>query len=156
NYADCAQTITVNATTVPTIICPGPLTVNCTSVPMPDTSLVTASDGCGGSAVMVSFVGDLLSASNNCFNQLVITRTYRATDPCGNSAECGQTITVLPINHAPLAINDAYSVNEDTLLSIAAPGLLANDTDPDGDSLTANVVTAPAHGSLTLNADGSL
>src|SRR5207249_1138184 len=35
------------------------------------------------------------------------------------------------------------------------PGLLANDTDIEGDSLSAALVNGPAHGSLTLNADGS-
>ena len=38
---------------------------------------------------------------------------------------------------------------------MAAPGVLGNDTDPDGDPLTAVLVTGPSHGSLTLNADGS-
>ena len=33
--------------------------------------------------------------------------------------------------------------------------MLANDTDPNGDALTAVLVTNPAHGTLTLNADGS-
>ena len=37
----------------------------------------------GGGSPTVSFVGDTLSASN-CANQFVITRTYRATDACGN------------------------------------------------------------------------
>src|SRR5207302_1545755 len=51
--------------------------------------------------------------------------------------------------------NDAYSTAEDTAISVAAPGVLGNDTDVDGDSLTAVLVAGPAHGSLTLNANGS-
>src|SRR5262249_18613196 len=51
--------------------------------------------------------------------------------------------------------NDAYSLNQDTVLTIAAPGVLANDTDVDGDPLTAILVSGPVHGTLTLNADGS-
>src|SRR5262249_22615466 len=39
--------------------------------------------------------------------------------------------------------------------SIAAPGVVKNDTDIDGDSLSSRVVTGPAHGTLTLNLDGS-
>src|SRR5207237_7034740 len=35
------------------------------------------------------------------------------------------------------------------------PGILANDADPDGDALSAVLATFPAHGTLTLNADGS-
>jgi VCBS repeat-containing protein len=40
-------------------------------------------------------------------------------------------------------------------LSVAALGVLANDTDRDGDRLTAALVTAPAHGRVTLASDGS-
>ena len=38
---------------------------------------------------------------------------------------------------------------EDTVLTVAAPGVLGNDSDPDGDPLTAVLVTGPSHGSLT-------
>jgi VCBS repeat-containing protein len=61
---------------------------------------------------------------------------------------------VLSVNAAPVASDDAYSTAEDEPLVIAAPGVLANDTDSDGDTLTASVLSGPAHGTLTLNADG--
>jgi VCBS repeat-containing protein len=57
-------------------------------------------------------------------------------------------------NRAPAAAPDAYSTAEDTPLTVAAPGVLANDSDLDGDALNAALVSGPAHGSLTLNADG--
>jgi VCBS repeat-containing protein len=61
-----------------------------------------------------------------------------------------------PENNAPVAVNDAYTTMEDTELVVdAASGVLANDTDADGDVLTVVLVTPPAHGSLTLNPDGS-
>jgi VCBS repeat-containing protein len=41
------------------------------------------------------------------------------------------------------------------VLTVATPGVLGNDSDPDGDPLTAVLVTGPSHGSLTLNANGS-
>ncbi|TQV64834.1 MAG: S8 family serine peptidase [Halothiobacillaceae bacterium] len=59
-----------------------------------------------------------------------------------------------PINRAPLANPDGYAVNEDMTLTVAAPGVLANDSDPDGDALTAVLASGPAHGSLSLNAGG--
>ena len=40
-------------------------------------------------------------------------------------------------------------------MNVAANGVLANDTNADGGTLTAVLGTRPAHGSLTLNADGS-
>ncbi|MBW8883856.1 MAG: tandem-95 repeat protein, partial [Planctomycetia bacterium] len=47
------------------------------------------------------------------------------------------------------------STPEDTLLSIAAPGVLANDSDPEGDSLKAILASQAAHGTVTLNISGS-
>lgn len=55
----------------------------------------------------------------------------------------------------PVANNDAYSTNEDIALTVPAPGVLGNDNDVDGDTLTAILVSGPSRGTLTLNADGS-
>ncbi|MFD7560477.1 FG-GAP-like repeat-containing protein [Streptomyces sp. NPDC059835] len=59
-------------------------------------------------------------------------------------------------NRTPAASNESYNhIGADTPLVVGAPGVLGNDTDPDGNTLTASLVTGPAHGTLTLNADGS-
>jgi len=50
---------------------------------------------------------------------------------------------------------DIYSMGQGTTLTVAAPGVLGNDTDDDSAVLTAAVTTAPSHGALTLIADGS-
>ena len=82
--------------------------------------------------------------------------TYTVTDGNGNVDNATVNITVNPTNDAPEATNDTYNVTEDTALVIdAASGVLANDTDIDGDTLTVSAFTNPANGSLTLNADGS-
>ncbi|MES2097137.1 MAG: Ig-like domain-containing protein, partial [Pseudomonadota bacterium] len=60
-----------------------------------------------------------------------------------------------PPNQAPVAVADSYTTAEDTTLTIAAAGVLANDTDADGNALKAVLVAGPAHGTLTLNANGS-
>ena len=67
------------------------------------------------------------------------------------------TITVNPVNDAPVANSDGpYSVNEGGTLTVAAPGVLANDTDIDGPSLMTFFVSDPENASsFTLNADGS-
>ncbi|MCL4641705.1 MAG: Ig-like domain-containing protein, partial [Olivibacter sp.] len=55
-------------------------------------------------------------------------------------------------NQAPVAMDDAVSVREDT------PGtgnVLTNDSDPEENALTASLVTAPVNGTIVLNADGS-
>ncbi len=54
----------------------------------------------------------------------------------------------------PVAAADSYSVAEDTPLSIAAAGVLGNDSNPGGGSLSAVLVSGPSHGSLSLAADG--
>ena len=57
--------------------------------------------------------------------------------------------------NSPVAVADSYTTTQNTALVVAAPGVLANDTDPNGDALTAVLATNPAHGTLALNADGS-
>lgn len=84
------------------------------------------------------------------------TFTYLASDGSDDSAETTVTITVSPTNDAPLSTADDYAVGEDSTLTVdAAAGVLANDTDPDGDGLTATVVDDVTNGTLTLNSDGS-
>lgn len=65
-----------------------------------------------------------------------------------------QTTTV-GANTAPLAGDDAYSLAEDGSLTVAAPGVLGNDSDADTDPLTATLVTDVTNGTLSLAPDGS-
>jgi hypothetical protein len=65
------------------------------------------------------------------------------------------TRTVLVGGQPPTAVNDAYSVLQDTALSVGAPGVLANDTGSSGTTLSASLVGSPTHGTLTFNSDGS-
>lgn len=58
-------------------------------------------------------------------------------------------------NQPPVATVDTYTTAEDVLLAATNDGLLSNDTDPDGDMLTAELVSGPSHGSLGLNPDGT-
>jgi hypothetical protein len=58
-------------------------------------------------------------------------------------------------NVPPVSSDDAFGAFEDAPLAIAAPGVLANDSDADGGSLKALLASAPAHGSVTLEFDGS-
>ncbi|NEU08701.1 tandem-95 repeat protein, partial [Flavihumibacter sp. R14] len=58
-------------------------------------------------------------------------------------------------NDAPVALNDAYNTTEETPVSVPLPGVMTNDSDIDGDAITAIKVTDPANGTLVFNADGS-
>lgn len=85
-----------------------------------------------------------------------VTFTYRINDGTTTSAPITVTLTVAAVNDPPVAVADSYTVNEDGTLTVdAAAGVLTNDTDVEGDAKTAEVVTNPAHGTLTLNANGS-
>src|SRR5207253_3229170 len=53
------------------------------------------------------------------------------------------SVTVLPVNRAPVAVADSATTAEDTAATIA---VLGNDADADGDTLSAVLVSAPAHG----------
>ena len=58
-------------------------------------------------------------------------------------------------NQPPAAANDSYTTPQGTSLNVAAPGVLGNDSDPEGDALAAQIANQPTHGTVTLNADGS-
>ena len=92
-----------------------------------------------------------------------LTATYAGDDGFLTSSTT-QTHTVA--NRAPTALGDGYSTNEDTALTVAAPGVLGNDSDPDsGDTLTAipvelavacRVVRAERERVVQLHAGGEL
>ncbi|RMF88168.1 MAG: hypothetical protein D6739_00520, partial [Nitrospirae bacterium] len=77
------------------------------------------------------------------------------SDPAGLTATTSFTVTVTEPNRPPVATDDLYTARTGQTLTVAAPGVLANDTDPDGDPLTATVVRGPTNGVLNFNPDGS-
>jgi len=60
-----------------------------------------------------------------------------------------------PTNAAPTAASDKYGASRDDSLAVAAPGVLANDSDSNGDALTVKLDRNAAHGTLTLESNGS-
>lgn len=81
--------------------------------------------------------------------------TYIASDGT-DSTTATVEIEVTNVNDPPEPSDDLYEVEQDSTLDVsAANGVLANDTDPDGDGLTAERLSGPSSGSLTLNSDGS-
>ncbi len=83
--------------------------------------------------------------------------TYQAFDGINSSNIATVSIFVLNTNEIPIAGNDSYTVNEDTLLSISSSGVLINDSDPDSSplALTSVISMDAVHGSVLLNSDGS-
>lgn len=81
------------------------------------------------------------------------TFTYRVND--GDEFSNAATVTLI-VNSRPVATAGAYQANEDTALNVsAASGVLQGDTDAENDPLTAVLLTPPAHGTVSLAANGS-
>jgi len=85
------------------------------------------------------------------------TFTYRALDGMYQSPVVTVIITIYALtNHPPIGVMDAYSVEFNTTLSVdALSGVLVNDSDPDGDVITAVLLGDASFGSLDLQRDGS-
>jgi len=64
-------------------------------------------------------------------------------------------VAVMEVNEAPVAVDDSYLV-ANASLTVAAPGVLVNDSDADlpANGLTANLVVGPTSGVLNLSSDG--
>ncbi len=85
-----------------------------------------------------------------------------AGDPCadnldndGDGFRDGEDSDCAAPNQPPVAVDDSYVTDEDVTLSVPAPGVLGNDSDADGDALTAVLDSPAANGVVTLAADGS-
>ncbi|MBX7050476.1 MAG: tandem-95 repeat protein [Flavobacteriales bacterium] len=78
--------------------------------------------------------------------------TYQVCDDDGNCDTVTVIINVIPINDAPVGLDDEYTINEDTTLD---GDVSINDSDVDGDNLTYIVLDDVDNGVLVLNADGT-
>jgi M6 family metalloprotease-like protein len=79
--------------------------------------------------------------------------TYTISDGRGGSAGATVSVMVQSTNQGPSAVNDYAVTDEDMAVTVV---VLANDSDPDGDSLTVSGVSQPAHGLAEVNGDGSI
>src|SRR5439155_207306 len=121
-------------------------------------------DGDTLSAVLVSQPthGSLTLNSNGSFSYVPAANyngsdsfTYKANDGQADSGIATVSITITVVKDAPVAVDDSYTTTEDTIFLLDALPMLANDSDVDGDTLNAVLVSQPTHGSLTLNSNGS-
>ncbi len=78
----------------------------------------------------------------------------RVSDGIQWSSTRSVAISILNVNEAPTAIGESFSIRTDQIVSVSAPGLLANDDDVDGNSLFPVVVTGPANGTISLSTTG--
>jgi FtsP/CotA-like multicopper oxidase with cupredoxin domain len=81
--------------------------------------------------------------------------SYHASSGSLSSNVVAVTINVAAVNDPPVAVADAHQATVGTPLMVAAPGVLANDSDVDGDAISALLVVGPNGGTLSLSANGS-
>lgn len=81
--------------------------------------------------------------------------TYTINDGQGGSDTATVSVTVTNVNDAPIATGEGYVTNSNTALNVAVPGVLGNDSDIDGPSLSAQLVSNVSHGTLSLQSNGS-
>lgn len=102
--------------------------------------------------------------ADNAFGTAIITVTAVDRGPSGNGNQNSSvpttfTINLAPVNDIPVAVDDHYQGNENSLLNVAAKGLLLNDTDIDFPNDTLSVVaetlTSTFGAVVVVNADGS-
>jgi T1SS-143 domain-containing protein len=116
---------------------------------------VTGATAANGTVTVDPVTGELTYTPNANFNGSD-TISYTVSDGNGGVSTGTVTVVVAPVGDAPVAVDDVVSTTEDTPFS-SVVSLVANDSDPDGDALTAVAGTfATAQGgSVTINADGS-
>ncbi len=126
NFAECAQIITVDDTTPPTLNCPPDITIDCATSPDPvNTGDATSTDNCGAEPT--------LTYSDSQVDN-VITRTWTATDLCGNPSNCAQTITLADTTPPTITTcPDGFTV--ECVAEIPGPDIdlitVTDDCDPD-------------------------
>ncbi|MBI1782772.1 MAG: T9SS type A sorting domain-containing protein [Sphingobacteriales bacterium] len=91
NTSSKSQLITVNDVTPPVLsAAPANVTVKCAS-DVPAAAVLTATDNCGG---VPSVTSSDVKTPGSCINKFTVTRTWTATDACGNTSTKSQLITV--------------------------------------------------------------
>jgi Cadherin-like domain/Bacterial Ig domain len=85
---------------------------------------------------------------------------YQVSDSSGAVSQALATFSVTAINDAPVAVGETISENEDTTLVISQAALLQNDSDvdvaTDSQVLSITAVFNAQHGTVTLNANGTI
>ncbi|MCW5557601.1 MAG: Ig-like domain-containing protein, partial [Verrucomicrobiae bacterium] len=84
----------------------------------------------------------------------LVTFRYTLNDTQDDAFPATAFLNILPANRAPVAANDTLAAFQDSATALS--GLLANDTDADGDALKVIPATQPAHGRLSFNQNGEL
>ncbi|MES2823984.1 MAG: retention module-containing protein [Pseudomonadota bacterium] len=148
-----SDSLLVNEDT-PVIYTAAQLLGNDSDIDLDTLSIASVTSGANGTAVL-NPDGTVTFTPNANFNG-VADFTYIATDGSLVSSAATVSVTVAPINDAPVAVNNSLLASEDTPVIYTAAQLLGNDTDIDLDTLSIASVTSGANGTAVLNVDGTV
>src|SRR5205823_5575664 len=122
NFAECSQKVTIVDTTKPAITCIADKTVECT---VPWTfDPPSASDTCGNAHITI--ISTSTNRVGHCGNTFDTTRTWRATDDCGNFPECSQKVTIVDTTKPAISCAGDKTVECTSIWDFDAPS--ASDT----------------------------
>ena len=129
--ATCVQEITIVDTTPPTLTIPADVTIECDASSLPaDIGSATAADACDDNPAITYADAETVGA---CAGQAVITRTWTATDACGNAASADQIITIVDTTAPVLNIPTDVTVQcgDETSPATTGDATAVDNCDPD-------------------------
>jgi M6 family metalloprotease-like protein len=127
----CSTSITIEDTLAPVLACPADITIECDESTDPsNTGMATATDDCDTSLPTITFSDVVVPGV--CPVTSVITRTWQATDSCGNTSSCEQIITSVDTTPPIIQCNAPFTiVPPSTAISFVATATDNCDGDPD-------------------------
>jgi uncharacterized protein YegL len=145
--------ITINDTTAPVLTLTAPPPVHASGPSGATVAFTaTATDAVDGARPVTCTAAGNPVASGATFPIGTTTVACTSSDTHGNAAQGSFAVAVT--NTLPVATPASYTTTAGVTLTVAAPGVLAGAGDADGDPIIAVLVSAPANGALTLNANG--
>ena len=139
--SNCSATVTIFDSTPPVISCPADTTIECDESTAPtNTGNATALDTCDPSPLVT--YADVVTPGI-CPQEEIITRTWTATDECGNSSECTQSINVVDttppvIQNVTANPNDLWPPNH-KMVQVTVVATATDNCDPTPDCTISNV-----------------
>jgi CshA-type fibril repeat protein len=116
-------------------------------------SLTSLPPGSDGIASMDPSTGQITFTPTAVFSGVVTTFTYTVIDAADDVSAPADIVLTVDLPALPVAVDDTYTTIANTAINqVASGGLLSNDT---GASPAVTGHTAPTHGTVTVNADGS-
>lgn len=121
-----------------------------------DALTYSVKDGAGPAHGSVSFANGQFTYTPDADSHGTDSFTLLVSDGKGGTTEQVVSVTVTPVNDAPLAADDTSATAEDLAVTLTAAQLLGNDSDIDSATLTITAVGAAQNGTVVLNADGTV